>query len=406
MNPPKKGRPPKAPKGCQVRWTKAFGWRFRAVLRLAGTTLPPGSWRASKDEAAQDFLDMKKRAEQVADTPVLLNFEEGLRLFIERATERGFMPQVVKPCRPTTLKFYREISRTLFKRVGGDTLLQNVDATAITNYLNNRAAEEILRCKCAEKKKTCTHTPMRVGPDRLNKERLVWRLIFKAAIEANKHPGPNPVDRVDRRNDPPTEAQHYDLAQIAEMLAIIREHFDTCPSARRFHDTLALLFLAGLRGGELALGQPGYIDLRRGTFRVHEDGKTGTRTIPLRTPHIIVLRRMLGGLGKDDFILPGATHEQRAGNLKSNDFRRWKSKMPENLRDGFHAHTFRHSFETHLLESGVPEHHVRALMGHADRSITDRYAHATPQALRHSMAKAFDHVVETLLGATGEAATG
>jgi len=72
------------------------------------------------------------------------------------------------------------------------------------------------------------------------------------------------------------------------------------------------------------------------------------------------------------------------GKLSSRNLQKIVSRAAQRagIKKDVHCHTLRHSFATHLLENDVDIRKIQELLGHADLSTTQRYAHVSPEMLK------------------------
>lgn len=152
------------------------------------------------------------------------------------------------------------------------------------------------------------------------------------------------------------------------------------PLERRDLALLELLYASGLRVSELADLDWKDVDLEGRTLRVL--GKGGKeRLVPFGRPAAEALRRWLevwDSLRRED------RHGQepvflnyRGQRLSPRSVRRRIDRYVDRaaLASGVHPHTLRHTFATHLLESGADLRTIQELLGHSSLSTTQRYTH-------------------------------
>jgi integrase/recombinase XerC len=146
---------------------------------------------------------------------------------------------------------------------------------------------------------------------------------------------------------------------------------------------MELLYSSGLRLAELVALDVGDIDLRDRTVRVLGKGRK-SRIVPVGRLALAALRAWLKEraalAAADELALFVARGGKRLGPRAIQarvDY--WARRQGLSLH--VHPHLFRHSFASHLLESGGELRGVQELLGHADISTTQIYTHLDFQHL-------------------------
>lgn len=164
------------------------------------------------------------------------------------------------------------------------------------------------------------------------------------------------------------------------------------PEWRRARDraVLEILYGSGLRASELcglALSSP---SADRVTLRVLGKGSK-ERLVPLSPPAAESLERWLrvrdevAGAASGDAMFLTA----RGNPLSRRDVARLIDDACDRvgLPGGTHPHALRHSFATHLMNSGADTRSIQELLGHSNATTTQRYTHVSKDKLRAAYAR-------------------
>jgi integrase/recombinase XerD len=149
---------------------------------------------------------------------------------------------------------------------------------------------------------------------------------------------------------------------------------------------LELLYGCGLRVSELLGLRDGDVDLEGGLVRCIGKGDK-ERVVPMGSAASAAVSRyltdgrraLLRGRRRPELIL-----NARGGPLTRQGFAYILRRVLEraDLLGAASAHTFRHSFATHLLAAGADLRSVQEMLGHADVATTQLYTHVTVEHLR------------------------
>ena len=141
---------------------------------------------------------------------------------------------------------------------------------------------------------------------------------------------------------------------------------------------------AGLRRGEIAALTWQDIDFKNNQIYVAPNKTEGHRYVPMATD----LRKALETAQKrankgDKFVVDVGEARQSPYFLTAYYARVTKEKLP--FKCGLHK--LRHTFASHLVQSGVDLYRVSKLLGHSSIKMTEIYAHLAPADLKTAVTK-------------------
>lgn len=143
---------------------------------------------------------------------------------------------------------------------------------------------------------------------------------------------------------------------------------------------LMLLYSAGLRAGEVVRLRPSDLDAGRGLLRVRR-GKGGKDRYTLLADRAVdAVRIYRDAYPSELWIFPGSRPERH---LSTRSVQRIVKRASEaaGIAKRVTSHTLRHSFATHLLESGTNLRIIQELLGHQSARTTQIYTHVARSSL-------------------------
>lgn len=169
--------------------------------------------------------------------------------------------------------------------------------------------------------------------------------------------------------------EYHTPQEIKQILKIFNENWQL---------VVLLGVRAGLRRGEMALLRWKDIDFKNNQLYVAPNKTEGHRFIPLDKD----LRKALEAAKKrakngEEFVLNMGEDRYSPYYLSAFYAKETKEKLP--FKCGLHK--LRHTFASHLVQSGVDLYRVSKLLGHSSIRMTEIYAHLAPTDLKQAITK-------------------
>lgn len=185
----------------------------------------------------------------------------------------------------------------------------------------------------------------------VNATKLFFREIVKSRIE---------IDKLER---PRREYKLPNVLSKEEVALILNA------SVNQKHRTmLSLIYACGLRRSELLNLKPGDVDSKRGMLTIRNAKGRKDRLVPISAKVIEMLRSYYKAYRPKVWLFEGQKPgEQYSATSLQEVFRAAVKKAV--IRKPATLHWLRHSYATHLLESGTDIRFIQELLGHSPRWI-------------------------------------
>jgi integrase/recombinase XerD len=144
---------------------------------------------------------------------------------------------------------------------------------------------------------------------------------------------------------------------------------------------LSLIYACGLRSGELLSLKPENIDSKRHLLIILNAKGKKDRVVPISDKVIAMLRDYYKAYKPRVWLFEG----QNAGvgyNERSLQMVLKHSLVKANIKKPVTLHWLRHSYATHLLESGTDLRYIQELLGHKSSKTTEIYTHVSEKSLQ------------------------
>lgn len=155
---------------------------------------------------------------------------------------------------------------------------------------------------------------------------------------------------------------------------------------RRDRAILETFYSTGIRISELVGLDADDIDFITGVVKVRGKGKK-ERMVPIGEVALKAIRDYLDKRKKQSLAVFLNKNGRRITDRGVRGIVK-KYIASASIKSGVSAHTFRHSFATHLLDRGADLRSVQELLGHANLSTTQVYTHLTTERLKRVYDKA------------------
>lgn len=198
----------------------------------------------------------------------------------------------------------------------------------------------------------------------VNAIKLYFKIVKETKIE---------IDKIHR---PKREKVLPNVLSKEEVKKILEAH-----SNLKHKTMLSMIYSCGLRCGELLALQPVHIDSRRNIVLLKNAKGKKDRIVPL-SPRILEMLRSYYKVYKPKTYLFEGRKEGLPYDARSLQLILKQALKKADIVKPVTLHWLRHSYATHLLESGTDLRYIQELLGHNSSKTTEIYTHVSTKSIQ------------------------
>ncbi len=153
------------------------------------------------------------------------------------------------------------------------------------------------------------------------------------------------------------------------------------PANLKHRALLSLIYACGLRRSEVLNLIPKDVDSKRGILIIRNAKGKKDRITPLPEKILKLLREYYIAYRPVNWLFEGQVRGERYSEQSLESVLK-QSVIKAGIRKPVTLHWLRHSFATHLLESGTDLRYIQELLGHSSSKTTEIYTHVSTRSLQ------------------------
>lgn len=198
----------------------------------------------------------------------------------------------------------------------------------------------------------------------VNAIKLFFKIVKETAIE---------IDKIHR---PKREKVLPNVLSKEEIKAILE-----APKNIKHKAMLSMIYSCGLRRSELLNLKPNDIDSKRNVVQIRQSKGKKDRITPLSPKILELLRNYYKEYSPKTYLFEGQEKNTQYSPRSLEEVLKKSIKLAT-IKKPVTLHWLRHSYATHLLESGTDLRYIQELLGHNSSKTTEIYTHVSTKNIQ------------------------